>query len=286
MAAILKPQTDIPRTDQTPRPLQDGLQTVKDEHQHILQLFRSYKATHDKEMKLSLSREIVTTVSRHASAEERYLYPLITAHVAPAQGSKLLYDMMVMDDQVNKDVLHYLDTHVPQSDQDWQMYDRVMGKFMMIEEDHLNYEEIQVLDLLSTLMTPEQKDDFFQNFQKGIKDAPLHPHPAGGTTGIAAKFLHPMAGVVDKMGHAMQGVANMMRNPKTGKEGTATAGGGVTTGAATGETAPATIYEGHEKGKQHDITDTTTAGLMPPAAGELPPATATTAGVLQGGQDA
>ncbi|GFH17812.1 hemerythrin domain-containing protein, partial [Haematococcus lacustris] len=74
---------------------------MSQDHDNIRALFLKYRACspNDRMEKLSVARQLVTTISQHASAEERTLYPMLATRVPKEDGSKLLHDMMVMDDQ-------------------------------------------------------------------------------------------------------------------------------------------------------------------------------------------
>ncbi|GIL66064.1 hypothetical protein Vafri_19672 [Volvox africanus] len=55
----------------------------------------------------------------------------------------MLYDRMVMDDQVNKQILDFLETHVPSGEAEWAVYDATLAKFRSLEEEHLATEEAE-----------------------------------------------------------------------------------------------------------------------------------------------
>jgi len=207
--------------------LQDGLTAIRQDHDNIRNLFKAYKeiSSEKTEAKLRASRQIVTAITQHASAEERCLYPLIQQKMKEQEGySKLLYDIMTMDDQINKEFLHYFESHTPHSPTEWQLFDRQMDKFIMVEEEHLTKEEQTVMDPLGELLSQEEKHQLWVDFSQSLQNAPLHPYPTvGGTTTVPARLLHPIAGAMDRAAHAISGmlhkVVHVSEESKAAHEG-------------------------------------------------------------------
>lgn len=181
-----------------------GLDAVVEDHEQFRMLFQRYRTATSPTVKQETVATIVREVSRHASAEERTLYPLLL-HKLGAEG-KMLFDRNVLDDQMNKEVLYYLDTHTPQNDLDWQIYDKTLIKFATMEEEHLSMEEEQVVDRLRKLLTPEEKEHFTRDWHAAKANAPLKPHPGAPSQGLGAKLTHPVAGVIDKSVEAAHAV--------------------------------------------------------------------------------
>lgn len=44
--------------------------------------------------------------------------------------------MMVTDDQINKELLHFLDTHCPKMDTEWHLFDLMVKEWTVCETPH------------------------------------------------------------------------------------------------------------------------------------------------------
>ncbi|GFH32198.1 hemerythrin domain-containing protein, partial [Haematococcus lacustris] len=106
----------------------------------------------------------------------------------------------------NKEHLAYLNGHTPVTDADWQLFDRQLFKFEVVELEHLKSEEEQALARLQQLLSEEDKDALWREWDAALRNAPLRPHPDGPTNGIPAKLMHPVAGVVDRVTQAVEGL--------------------------------------------------------------------------------
>jgi hemerythrin superfamily protein len=186
--------------DQAPGSQGNGLDLLLDDHKVILDLFSRYQKSTSKEEKLRLVDELVRTVSQHASAEERFLYPLVDKLL----HARALYDRQVMDDQVNKEMLHWLETHKPALDSEWPLFDETLLKFHVVEEEHLRLEENTVMEPLRKALSPQEQAKLHDDLQWAKKFGPTHPHPGAPSTSPAANILHPVAGIVDKITDAIK----------------------------------------------------------------------------------
>ncbi|PNH03683.1 hypothetical protein TSOC_010243 [Tetrabaena socialis] len=162
-------------------------------------------ASHRPQEKLTATRNLVRHISRHASAEERTLYPLVRERLPPGQRelARMLYDRMVMDDRVNKQLLDFLETHVPSSEAEWALFDATLGKFRAVEEEHLAREEAEVIEPLRALLSDEEAAKLGRQWAGAFANAPTHPHPNGPSAATGARLLHPMVGLVDRMCDAL-----------------------------------------------------------------------------------
>ncbi|KAG2489282.1 hypothetical protein HYH03_012302 [Edaphochlamys debaryana] len=164
---------------------EDGLAAIVQDHQVIRTLFFRCDNSRSPPERLAAVRDLVHHVSRHASAEERTLYPL------------------VMDDTVNKQLLHYLGSHAPSGPEQWAVLDATLAKFRAIEEEHLGEEEAKVIDPLRSVLSGAENKKLARDWAAAWANAPTHPHPEGPTAALGARLLHPLVGAVDRMGDAL-----------------------------------------------------------------------------------
>ncbi|KXZ44445.1 hypothetical protein GPECTOR_67g285 [Gonium pectorale] len=163
----------------------NGLDAIVADHQVIRQLFYRCDNAGTVQEKLAAARDLVRHISRHASAEERTLYPL------------------VMDDRVNKQMLDFLESHVPTTEAEWSVFDTTLAKFRAIEEEHLSREEADVIDALRGVLDESETTKLGRKWVAAFANAPTHPHPAGPTAAAPARLLHPVVGLVDRVRDAL-----------------------------------------------------------------------------------
>ncbi|KAG2426015.1 hypothetical protein HYH02_014877 [Chlamydomonas schloesseri] len=186
-------------------PPANGLDAIIADHQVIRQLFyRCNNARTDQE-RLAATRDLVRHVSRHASAEERTLYPLARDRLPDKGTGRMLYDRMVMDDTVNKQLLDWLESHTPRQGDaaQWALHAATLQKFQSIEEEHLSREEAEVIEPLRSVMTPAETAKLGKAWAAAWANAPTHPHPRGPTAAPGAHLLHPLVGVIDRLRDAV-----------------------------------------------------------------------------------
>jgi len=172
----------------------DGLKFLFCEHTKLRALFTDIQSTTDWEVKSKLMRDIISEVARHSSAEERYLYPLITDKIPE---SNMLHERILLDNHINKEILAFLDKNNPKTPEERVLYEITINKFIMIELEHMQQLEEIVLKDLAERMTDKEKEELETNLRWAIGNAPTHPHPSVPT--VAANILHPLAGMVDKI---------------------------------------------------------------------------------------
>ncbi|GIL66062.1 hypothetical protein Vafri_19672 [Volvox africanus] len=115
----------------------------------------------------------------------------------------MLYDRMVMDDQVNKQILDFLETHVPSGEAEWAVYDATLAKFRSLEEEHLATEEAEVIEPLRQVLDQAALTKLGRKWAAAFANAPTHPHPGGPSDAARARLLHPVVGLIDRMRDAL-----------------------------------------------------------------------------------
>ncbi|EFJ43441.1 hypothetical protein VOLCADRAFT_96500 [Volvox carteri f. nagariensis] len=176
----------------------NGLDAIVADHNVIRELFNRYDTAATAQAKVTAARNLVRHVSRHASAEERTLYPLLREKHPQANLAKMLYDRMI-----NKEVLEFLESHVPAGDAEWVLYDATLAKFRMIEDEHMAKEEAEVIEPLRQVLDASAVAKLGRRWSAAFANAPTHPHP-GGTSGAArARLVHPVVGLIDRMRDAL-----------------------------------------------------------------------------------
>src|SRR3989338_763601 len=107
----------------------DGLDYLLKDHQQVKRLFQEYlQDSTNSSHKQQIIRQFTTEIVKHASCEERYLYPILTEKLGE-EGGKLIYHKNLLDDLMTKEMLRFLEQSKPLNDFDWLIYDQAVRKF-------------------------------------------------------------------------------------------------------------------------------------------------------------
>ena len=176
----------------TPVTQKDGLQLLVKDHEEFFDFFKRIESAKGQDKK-KLVDSMIREISKHASCEERYVYPLFRKWL---QNGSIIADRNITDDQVNKELMELLERMQPE--RDGELYDLTVKKFIMVESEHLKQEEVWI-DELRTCLSNNELSDLYDTLIEAKLNAPLHPHswaPSKPSTG--ANILHPLAGKLDR----------------------------------------------------------------------------------------
>jgi hypothetical protein len=177
----------------------DGIAFLYDDHEKIKSLFADWKRASTNGEKKTVVKSIIRDVVAHASAEERYLYPLIREQKIGGDNGELFYQRNLVDDQINKEILYFLDSNEPKTEAEWSLYNQTVDKFITVELEHLHMEEKEVLEVLRSRLSETQKTKLYDNLIWGKKTAPVHPHPMEPVKpSTGATIIAPVVGVIEQ----------------------------------------------------------------------------------------
>lgn len=178
----------------------DGLTYLKRDHEEFRQLFSSFEnQVLSSDQKKELVRMIVRQVVAHASAEERFIYPLFRAHLP---NGKMIEERNCTDDQLKKEMLALLETMDPE--RDGERFDSTLRKFIVIEKEHIKQEEAW-LEALRIFLTPKFICELEDIIIAAKANTPLHPHPEGPSHELLSRIIHPI-GTIE---HAIEGKSSI-----------------------------------------------------------------------------
>jgi len=153
----------------------------------------------------ALVDSLVHEISIHASAEERFVYPLFRERMG--EIGRALHERSLVDDNINKEVLSLLEKLEPM--RDGYVWKQTVEKLRYNELDHMSIEEgwfEQLRPHLSMTELEAMEDQLIA----ARSTAPTHPHALGPLT---AKFMHPIAAVVDRVKDKFAGTAHQPTPP-------------------------------------------------------------------------
>ena len=134
---------------------------------------------------------VTVELVRHASAEERHLYPAVRLHVA---GGDALADAGIREHAEAEELMKALDHLEPSDD----AFGRTLARLMTGVRAHIAEEEDVLFPKLIAACTREQLLDLGDQIAAAKKTAPTRPHPAAPHTPPANVVTAPLLGLVDK----------------------------------------------------------------------------------------
>ncbi|KAF0979155.1 hypothetical protein FDP41_001498 [Naegleria fowleri] len=183
----------------------DGLRYLIRDHNEVKDMFQDYLQGKDnsREAKLQIVRKFTQEICKHASAEERYLYPMLLEKLGQIEG-QFIYRKNLLDDMMNKEMLRFLEQNEPKSELDWTIFDKCVRKFIQLEQEHMKEEEDDVFPLLRERMNDEELATLEDCLKWAKEHAPTHPHPFEVMTNPTAQLVHPLTAQLDAMRDAKE----------------------------------------------------------------------------------
>ncbi|KAL9653845.1 hypothetical protein ABK040_012906 [Willaertia magna] len=176
----------------------DGVSMLEKDHNEVRGWFQNYFNTSDRTAKLQILRDIIRELVRHNSAEEQYVYPLITDRLGM---DNMIYEGHKQDEQIHKELMYFLEYFMDRAGpngnpQVIELFDRDVKKLRDNVEDHMKLEETVLFPNLRLKLTSTELVNLGNNIKYAKSIAPTHPHPLAPQ--IGAKYVHPVQGMMDQ----------------------------------------------------------------------------------------
>eukprot|EP00456_Euglypha_rotunda_P027230 TRINITY_DN21785_c0_g1_i5.p1 TRINITY_DN21785_c0_g1~~TRINITY_DN21785_c0_g1_i5.p1 ORF type:complete len:212 (-),score=11.48 TRINITY_DN21785_c0_g1_i5:132-767(-) len=174
---------------------------VKD-HENVKTLYKKWEGASSNLEKRKVVNEMIREVVIHSSAEERFIYPLITKAKVGGNDGNLYFQRHATDHQTVKEILYFLDNNNPNSEQEWKLYNETVKKCMTALVEHMKIEEQETFPQLRKYVS--DNDKLYDDITWAKENSPIHPHPSEPSPGsFAARLLQPLVG---KMERAKEGM--------------------------------------------------------------------------------
>ena len=180
----------------------DAIRLLKDDHKAVEALFKRFEKAGDGAHveKRAVVDKIIEELSIHAAVEEQLFYPVTRATV-PDTGDIALESLE--EHHIVKWVLSELDDMNPEDER----FDAKVTVLMENVRHHVEEEEKEYF--------PKVRDELGRNALSDLGDAmaaakavaPTHPHPRSPDTPPGNQLVGTAAGVVDRVGDTVNGVA-------------------------------------------------------------------------------
>ena len=180
----------------------DAIRMLKDDHKAVEQLFKRFEKAGDRAFteKRAIVDRIIEDLSKHAAIEEQLFYPVVRATVP---GTDEIALESLEEHHVVKWVLSELDSMDPRDER----FDAKVTVLMENVRHHVKEEEQEFFPEVRNELGRTALDDLGNAMEATRKLAPTHPHPRSPDTPPGNLLVGTAAGVVDRLGDTVSGVA-------------------------------------------------------------------------------
>jgi hemerythrin superfamily protein len=180
----------------------DAIRMLKDDHKAVEQLFKRFEKAGDRAFteKRDVVDRIIEELSRHAAVEEQLFYPVVRATVPDTDDIAL---ESLEEHHVVKWVLSELDAMDPREER----FDAKVTVLIENVRHHVEEEEQEFFPKVRDELGRNALEDLGVAMATAKELAPTHPHPRSPDTPPGNLLMGTAAGVVDRVGDTVSGVA-------------------------------------------------------------------------------
>jgi hemerythrin superfamily protein len=180
----------------------DAIRMLKDDHKTVEQLFKRFEKAGDRAHveKRDIVDRIIEALSVHASIEEQLFYPVARATVP---GTEAIALESLEEHHIVKWVLSELDSMTPEDER----FDAKVTVLIENVRHHVEEEEQEFFPMVRGQLGRNALGELGEAMATAKKTAPTHPHPRSPDSPPANQVMAPAAGVADRIGDTMSGLA-------------------------------------------------------------------------------
>jgi hemerythrin superfamily protein len=180
----------------------DAITMLKDDHKTVEALFKRFEKAGDKAHaeKRDVVDRIIEALSVHASIEEQLFYPVARATVPGTEDIAL---ESIEEHHIVKWVLSELDSMTPEDER----FDAKVTVLIENVRHHVKEEEQEFFPMVRGELGRNALGELGAAMVAAKKTAPTRPHPRSPDTPPANLVTSPTAGVADRIGDTMSGLA-------------------------------------------------------------------------------
>ena len=180
----------------------DAITMLKEDHKTVEQLFKRFEKAGDRAFaeKRKIADQVVEALSKHAAIEEQVFYPVARATVPDTEDVVL---ESLEEHHIVKWVLSELDGMDPTDER----FDAKMTVLMENVRHHVKEEEQEFFPKVRAELDRNALAELGQAMETAKEMAPSHPHPRSPDTPPGNLAAAASAGVVDRIGDTVSGVA-------------------------------------------------------------------------------
>jgi hemerythrin-like domain-containing protein len=180
----------------------DAITVLKEDHRAVEQLFKRFEHAGSRAHveKRQIVDRVIEMLSVHAAIEEQLFYPVARATVP---GSERIALESIEEHHVVKWLLSELESMAPEDER----FDAKMTVLIENVRHHVEEEEHDFFPLVRSEIDRGSLNDLGETMVEAKKVAPTHPHPRSPDMPPLNLLVGTTAGVVDRIGDTVNGVA-------------------------------------------------------------------------------
>jgi hemerythrin superfamily protein len=155
----------------------DGLTLLKDDHQAVEQLFKSYENLGEsahKRRKQTVDK-VIENLSRHAAIEEEVFYPYVRRSVPDANST-------VLEALEEHHVVKWTLSELEDMDPGDERFDAKVSVLMESVRHHVKEEETELFPQVRNALSRSELEELGASLAKAKSSAPTRPHPRSPDT--------------------------------------------------------------------------------------------------------
>jgi hemerythrin superfamily protein len=180
----------------------DAITLLKDDHHTVEQLFKKFERAGDRAyvQKRQLVDRIIEELSVHAAIEEQVFYPVVRATAPETED-------VTLESLEEHHVVKWLLSELEGMDPEHERFDAKVTVLIENVRHHVEEEETEFFPKVRTALGRNELADLGEMLAEAKTSAPTRPHPRMPDTAPANLVTGAIAGVVDRVGDNLNGIA-------------------------------------------------------------------------------
>jgi hemerythrin superfamily protein len=180
----------------------DAITLLRDDHKTVEQLFKRFEKAGDRAFveKRQIVDRIIEELSVHAAIEEQVFYPVARATVADTED-------IALESLEEHHIVKWLLSELVDLDPAAERFDAKVTVLMENVRHHVEEEQDEFFPKVRDGLTRGQLADLGEALAEAKKSAPTHPHPRSPDTPPGNSVVGTIAGVMDRVGDNISGIA-------------------------------------------------------------------------------
>ena len=180
----------------------DAISFLKDDHRTVEQQFKRFEQAGERAhvQKRQIVDRIVEELSVHAAIEEQVFYPFARANVPATEA-------IALESLEEHHIVKWLLSELVDMDPAHERFDAKVTVLMENVRHHVEEEERDFFPMVREHIGRNELADLGQALADAKKAAPTRPHPRMPDAGPATVVAGTIAGVIDRVGSNLSGIA-------------------------------------------------------------------------------
>ncbi len=180
----------------------DAITLLRDDHKTVEALFKRFEQAGDRAytQKREIVDRIIEELSVHAAIEELVFYPVARRMVPESEA-------IALESLEEHHVVKWLLAELADLDPAHERFDAKVSVLMENVRHHVQEEESDFFPKVRDQLSRAQLADVGESMAEAKQTAPTHPHPQLPDEGPAAATANAIAGVLDRVGDTISGIA-------------------------------------------------------------------------------